>query len=271
MDGAERRQFVTRQRQRQAPYFRWHVLNWAQRTAAMVAMLIAAGVVGLVVYSFAAPARADGAPGRPHAPAPFAIFARPTPVPKPATPAPTPFPTPFIPRIGIVSGHRGNDSGAVCKDGLTEAQINYDIASRVAVEMRANGYRVDLLDEFDPRLSGYRALLVLSIHADSCDYINNEATGFKVAHVSASVVPEAEDRLVACLIERYNQATGLPFHKNSITFDMTSYHAFREIDPETPGAIIELGFMAADRELLTENSYAVAQGIARGIACFLEE
>ena len=51
---------------------------------------------------------------------------------------------------------------------------------------------------------------------------------------------------------------------------MTDYHAFREIDPLTPGAIIELGFMAADRELLTERSYEVAQGVARGIACFLE-
>jgi N-acetylmuramoyl-L-alanine amidase len=51
---------------------------------------------------------------------------------------------------------------------------------------------------------------------------------------------------------------------------MTRYHAFSEIDPSTPAAIIELGFMGADRELLTENSYAVAQGVARGIACFLE-
>jgi N-acetylmuramoyl-L-alanine amidase len=51
---------------------------------------------------------------------------------------------------------------------------------------------------------------------------------------------------------------------------MTAYHAFKEIDPKTPGAIIELGFMAADRELLTANSYEVAQGVARGIACFLD-
>ena len=269
MDRIERRQSVTRQKQRQSPYFRWHVLNWAQRTAAMAAMVIAVGVVGLVVYSFAAPARADGAPGRPHAPAPFAIFSRPTPVPKPATPAPTPFPTPFIPRIGIVSGHRGNDSGAVCKDGLTEAQINYDIASRVAVEMRANGYRVDLLDEFDPRLSGYRALLVLSIHADSCDYINNEATGFKVAHVFDSHVPEQEDKLVRCLSEWYAARTGMHFHENSVTRDMTNYHGFYEIAPDTPGAIIETGFMYLDRAILIQRADLVAQGIVDGLICFL--
>jgi N-acetylmuramoyl-L-alanine amidase len=51
---------------------------------------------------------------------------------------------------------------------------------------------------------------------------------------------------------------------------MTIYHAFNEIDPTTPGAIIELGFMGADRELLIEHAYEVAQGVARGIACFLE-
>jgi N-acetylmuramoyl-L-alanine amidase len=51
---------------------------------------------------------------------------------------------------------------------------------------------------------------------------------------------------------------------------MKGYHAFNEINPKTPGAIIELGFMDADRRLLTENSYQVAQAVARGIACFLE-
>jgi N-acetylmuramoyl-L-alanine amidase len=97
-----------------------------------------------------------------------------------------------------------------------------------------------------------------------------EASGFKVARVAASAIPEEEDRLVTCLIEKYAAASGLAVHQNSITFDMTVYHAFNEIDPETPGAIIELGFMGADREVLTDSSYLLAQGIAQGISCFLE-
>ena len=88
--------------------------------------------------------------------------------------------------------------------------------------------------------------------------------------MAASAIPEEEDRLVGCLIREYAAATGLRFHRDSITFDMTGYHAFKEIDPMTPGAIIELGFMGADRSLLTDRSYEVAQGVARGIACFLE-
>jgi N-acetylmuramoyl-L-alanine amidase len=172
-------------------------------------------------------------------------------------------------KVGIVAGHYLNDSGAVCPDGLQEVSINVDVAARVVAILQYEGYDAELLSEYSPRLAGYQADAFLSIHTDSCDI--PEASGFKVARLAASAIPDQEDRLVECLIREYGEATGLKFHKDSITFDMTDYHAFKEIDPETPGAIIELGFMAADRELLTEHSYEVAQGIARGIACYLEE
>lgn len=253
-------------KQRQAPFFRWRVLDWARHVSAALAALAAMSVIALLVYSVAAPANASDAPGRPHAPAPLAIFVWPTPTPKPI---PTPSPTPFVPRIGIVAGHRGNDPGAVCKDGLTEAQVNYDIASRVTTEMRQRGYRVDLLDEFDARLTGYRGLLLLSIHADSCDTINDVATGFKVAHVLDSKVADQENKLVKCLTEHYAARTGMRFHENSITYDMTRYHAFYEISPDTPAAIIETGFLRLDRVILTQRPDLVAQGIVDGLMCYL--
>jgi N-acetylmuramoyl-L-alanine amidase len=170
--------------------------------------------------------------------------------------------------VGIVAGHWQSDSGAVCPDGLQEVTINLDVAARVAAILQHEGYQAELLPEFSDKLPGYQADAFLSIHTDSCEY--PEASGFKVARVAASAIPEREDRLVACLIQEYATGTGLRFHRDSITFDMTAYHAFGEIDPETPGAIIELGFMAADREMLTDHSYEVAQAIARGIACFLD-
>jgi N-acetylmuramoyl-L-alanine amidase len=160
------RQRVTRQKQREAPYFRWQALEWFKRASAALAAITIVGVIALLVYSGSLSSHAD-ASGRPHNLAPFALFARPTSTPTAQPISPTSVPTPVIPRLGIVSGHHGNDSGAVCRDGLTEAQVNYDIASRVATEMRQRGYTVDVLDEFDPRLNGYRALLLLSIHADS--------------------------------------------------------------------------------------------------------
>jgi N-acetylmuramoyl-L-alanine amidase len=51
---------------------------------------------------------------------------------------------------------------------------------------------------------------------------------------------------------------------------MRQYHAFRKIDPETPGAIIEMGFMLDDRNILLYEQDKVARGIASGVICFLE-
>lgn len=172
-------------------------------------------------------------------------------------------------RIGIVSGHRGNDSGTVCQDGLTEAEVNFNHATRVASFLRAEGYTVDILDEFDERLKGYRAEVLLSIHADSCTFINDQATGYKVARALESSIPATEDELVACLRSRYQAATGLQFHANTVTYDMTQYHAFREIDSDTPAAIIETGFLYLDRPMLERKPEVVAKGITDGLLCYL--
>ncbi len=171
-------------------------------------------------------------------------------------------------RIGIVSGHWGHDSGAVCDNGTTEQQVNLAIATLVEQKLTAFGYQVDLLQEFDPRLNGYKAAVLLSIHNDSCQYINDQATGFKVASALASRDPNSSNRLVACIQDRYARVTGLPFH-DSVTPDMTQYHAFNEIDPATTAAIIEAGFLYKDYDILTNHQSLVADGIVAGIQCFI--
>jgi N-acetylmuramoyl-L-alanine amidase len=176
------------------------------------------------------------------------------------------------PRIGIVAGHSGNDSGAVCPDalgGYREVDINLSVASLVREALVAEGYDVDLLAEFDPRLSGYQALALVSIHADSCEYINDQASGFKVAAAISTKYPEQAARLTNCLRTRYAEATGLLFHSSSVTGDMTNYHAFSEISKDTPAAIIETGFMNLDREILTQHPDVIANGITSGILCFV--
>ncbi len=181
---------------------------------------------------------------------------------------PTATPRP-LPRIGIVSGHWGNDSGAVCANGTTEQEVNLDIATRVKEGLVGQGYQVDLLREFDSRLNGYQAMVLVSIHADSCDYINDQATGFKVAAAMSSQYPEKAARLTTCLRTRYAQVTGLPFHAGSITSDMTSYHAYSEIDSNTTAAIIETGFLNLDYQILTKHPDLIASGITKGILCFV--
>lgn len=172
-------------------------------------------------------------------------------------------------RIGIVAGHWQNDSGAVCPDGLTEEEVNLQIATLVQQKLTAEGYQVDLLAEFDERLSQYKAMVLISIHADTCEYISNEATGFKVSAAIHSLYPEKANRLVACMADRYQTTTGLRYLPNSTTPDMTSYHAFDEIHTETTAAIIETGFLNLDRQILTENPDLIAQGIVDGLICYI--
>jgi len=171
--------------------------------------------------------------------------------------------------IGIVAGHWKNDPGAVCPDGLREVDINLNVATLAQKMLKGQGYEVDLLKEFDTKLFNYRAAALVSIHNDSCDFINNEATGFKVSSAMGDRHPENSARLTACLRSRYAQQTGKPLHSTSLTPDMTSYHAFSEIDENTPAAIIETGFLNLDREFLTQNPDIAAKGIVAGILCFL--
>ncbi len=167
--------------------------------------------------------------------------------------------------VGIVSGHYGNDSGAVCADGLTEMTVNYAVAQEVVNILRLKGMNALLLNEYDGRLRGLVADALVSIHADSCNVPG--ASGFKVARVTDSVIPTAEDALVQCITQKYAEETGLSVHPSSITDNMTQYHAFYEVSPSTPGAIIETGFLLDDRPMLEKHPKTVARGIALGILC----
>lgn len=250
----------------------------------VIASCIAA--VGAMLYGHLGPAA--GAPG-PSAPPTSTVVAlplgtstssddsaspvNPTPTSAPTEVIPSVTPSPSVPRVGVVAGHWGSDQGAVCPDGLAEVEINRDVAEQVVRSLRALGYQADLLKEYDARLRGYRADALISIHADSCEPYPGAtppASGFKVASVEDSLVPAEEERLVACLAKCYATRTGMYFHENSITYDMTRYHSFYEIDGRTPGAIIETGFMHLDRRMLIRRSNRVAQGIVEGIVCFVE-
>ena len=245
---------------------RRYALEVAQKILLAVMVASALAIIAVVVLPSWAPE-----------PTPVTATLTPTRTPS-ATPtatkiAPTPTPTKPPKKVGLVAGHwstdpRKYDPGAVCPDGLTEVEINLAIAQLVRALLEGQGYEVDILEEFDAALDGYVADALVSIHADSCNI--PEASGFKVASVLHSAVPEEEDHLVRCLRAEYQVATGLPFHEHSITYHMREYHAFYEIASETPGAIIETGFMAADRQILLGQQDKVAEGIANGIVCFLE-
>lgn len=186
------------------------------------------------------------------------------------TPTVPPVTPNYLRRIGIVAGHHGpeNDPGAVCPDGLTETDINFAVAQLVVRNLRDRGFAVDLLDEFDPRLDGYQVAALVSIHSNDCTEYAGGASGYLVARAASRPSGSPDDILAECISKYYQPQTQLD-RRFELTLDMTDYHTFREIHPLTPAAIIELGFMRDDRELLTERQGAVAQGITEGIFCFL--
>jgi len=180
-------------------------------------------------------------------------------------------------RIGIIAGHSGrpqdptfeSDPGAVCPDGLTELSINEAVARLVVTTLSQERYMVDLLTEFDPRLTNYQADVLVSIHSNDCQDYGAAGTGFNAASASARQTTRGKDeKLLACLISQYAATTGLPQHYG-LTYDMTDYHTFDEVAIDTPTAIIEIGFLRNDRAFLTEQQDLIAQGIVNGIRCFL--
>ncbi len=238
------------------------VVGWLVRVLVLLAMLAAFAVpLGLIPI---VAVTTDAAQPEAQQEGPIVIpLSTSTPTPMTALPSSAP----HTPRIGIIAGHSGSDSGAICPDGLQEADINLSVARRVVALLRQEGWVVDLLDEFDTRLNNYRADALLSIHADSCSFPGK--SGFKVTRAESGFHPASADTLVDCVIRNYALRTGLAFDADTITYDMTRYHAYYEIDRQTPAAIIEVGFMLDDREILTQRTDVVAQGIADGLRCFI--
>ena len=230
------------------------------------------GVAALVATAFTAWTPTSLDPGEIAGELASALEDRPTPI--------SPFIEGIVPgeplRVGIVAGHSGPhpetgqvDPGSICADGFTERELNAQVVTRVAAALELAGFEVDILDEWDTNLYGYRAVALVSIHSDSCQPINENATGFKVAAAVDTSVPDRAQRLVDCMVDRYSRNTGLRFHAGSITRDMTSYHTFGEIDGDTPAVIIETGFLYLDRDLLTSRMDDVARGIVEGILCYI--
>lgn len=190
------------------------------------------------------------------------------PAPAHSLPTQTPFATPHI---GLVSGHWGEEKpGFICPDGTKESDVNLSITTLVRQKLVEQGYSVDLFKEFDPSLRQYHGLLLLSIHTDTCTYIDDSATGFKLASSLYSDSNNSKiQRISACMIDRYSTATSLSFI-NLTTDDMTKFHGFEEVNTDTPTLVMEPGYLNLDRELLTKSPDLVAQGIVDGLLCYLK-
>jgi len=187
-------------------------------------------------------------------------------------------------RVGIQAGHWEcsdlpaelaslRSSTGASGAGWKEVDINLDIARRVVAKLGQAGIQADLIPATVP--VAYKADAFVALHGDSNG--NSAISGFKVARATASKIPEKDDALVAAIKSEYQAATGLKEHPQSITQNMLRYYAFdnqrlaHAIDPSTPGAIVEMGFLTnlSDRTFLTNQADTAARGITAGILRFL--
>lgn len=186
-------------------------------------------------------------------------------------------------RVGIQAGHWQTqlappELGRILAQtgtswaGITEVEINLDIAGRIAAILRGKGLVVDVLPTTIP--PAYVADAFVSLHGDGDGA--GAKSGFKIAH-STRRTPY-EDALLAAIKQEYAEATALEFDAAGISRAMSFYYAFSwsrvrySAAPHTPSVILEMGFVSNDHDrwLMTERAEVLASAIATGIVRFLD-
>jgi len=209
--------------------------------------------------------------GTPPPPPPGVV--RPNPNPKPG-----PAPAPAVPRdlvgrtIVLDPGHGGRDPGAPGSAGMSEKQVNLDIARRAARLLAARGADVRLTRAGDTYVTLERradiandvsAQLFLSLHADAAE--NRAAHGFTV-YVARS--GSAASLLAAQALERALNGAGI----SSRGVRRADYRVL--VRSRGPAVLVEVGFMSnraesarlADPKHRERIARALATGVARGLA-----
>jgi N-acetylmuramoyl-L-alanine amidase len=174
-------------------------------------------------------------------------------------------------KVGILAGHWQDNPGEVCADGIIEADVNHAIAEKVKLNLEEKDIAVKLFNEFDLDYLNYEAKVFLGIYSGSCLETPLPPSGFKIGTSLTAGNSDLINAFAVCLAENYQTYTGLPFTYEVVNPDHSSYHIFRDINPNTPAALIMIGALSTDRDLIINRSNTVAEGIAAGITCFIEK
>lgn len=182
-------------------------------------------------------------------------------------------------QIGHLDADRHPDELAVLRfstgaraGGVDEVEVNRAVALALAERLQAAGIHVDLLAATVP--PGYRADLVLALHADGND--DPARRGYKSAHIE----PQRQRRdpwLQTAINVAYGAASPLPHDPENVTLNMTAYYAFSHdrfehaVHPSTAGIVVEMGYLTnlTDRAWLvqpTGPADALYEGITRYLA-----
>ena len=174
--------------------------------------------------------------------------------------------------VGIVPGHYGFDSGYQCGadfNFVRESDVNLRIAVMVRDYLENQGYTVDFMHEFDPALSDYTGLALVSIHSNRCD-VDEEKTGFNVTTGGQNTYPSESKRLNDCLTYHYAQNSDLAFLGENYTPGEEMLYSFDTVNSYTTISVIHTGYLSSDYRTISENTTSLAKGIADGIICYVE-
>ena len=175
--------------------------------------------------------------------------------------------------IGILPGHYGYDSGFQCGaeyNFVKEADVNLRLAVMVRDYLENHGYVVDFLHEFDPNLSDYKGLALVSIHANRCDTPDQKVSGFTVMTGGQNTYPSESKRLNDCLTYHYAQNSGLDFLGENYNPGEEKLYAFDTVNDYTTISVIHTGYLGNDYRTISEKTQSLAKGIADGIICYVE-
>lgn len=187
-------------------------------------------------------------------------------------------------RIGLQVGHLDavsapdelialrQSTGGYAAD-LNEVDVNMAVATALAARLEQRGFLVDLLSTTVP--PGYRADLMLSIHADAS--ADEQRRGYKSAHFRPA--RNRHEALLKVAVDRaFFRATSLPDDDRNVSGNMLFYYAFNDrrfqhsVHASTPALLVELGYLsnAADREWL-QRPDTLAAVLERGVVAYLTE
>ncbi|HAF62658.1 MAG TPA: hypothetical protein DCK95_10085 [Anaerolineaceae bacterium] len=172
--------------------------------------------------------------------------------------------------IGILVGHWKIDSGAVCENGIVEADVNEAIANQVSSKMNALGYPVKLLSQNDLDLINYRGPVLIALFSGSCEEQPENKSGFTIGTTLSTSDLNTSNALAVCMGEIYQSSTKLDFTYQIISLDHPAYPLFDMVNPQTPMIYLEMGSLLYDQAVLIDNSEKVANGIVNGILCYLD-
>lgn len=187
-------------------------------------------------------------------------------------------------RIGLQVGHLGEErmprelaklrsaTGAQV-GGLEEVDVNLAIVRALAARLRGDGFKVDVLGATVP--PGYRATLVLAVHADANP--NPTREGYK----SAIFLPvrNARDPLLKLDVDRAVLAeTDLGDDDPNVSLDMLEYYAFNarrfrhSVARGTAALIVEMGYLSNPKDRAELRHPAIlAKALADGVVAYLHD